>query len=247
MELLKKGASIQLIGVYDIRHTKKAWETEERSFSVFSYRLSGHSVFRIEGTEISVGAGDLIYIPEGITYSQESEGDHIIAIHFKAEGITDRTIFCFRDLPKDDFLLIRDEWSFGAAEARFHAQARFLSLLSRLSHDHAEARDPRIELAIGYMRKNLSRPSLSIPEIAEAVGTSDVFLRRLMRRDLGASPLAYLTALRIEAAKERLVGGYESVGEIALACGFSDGKHFAEVFRRTTGLTASEYRRGLRA
>lgn len=246
MELLQKGASICLVGVYSIRHRKRTWSTDKRDISVFGYRLSGHSAFRTENTEIGVSAGDLIYIPAGMEYAQTSDGDRIIALHFMADGIEDNEIACFRNLPAEEFLRLYNEWSDGSADGRYRAQAHFLDLLARMAKESAGTRDARVEAAVKYIRAHMISPTLSVAQIAAAAGTSEVFLRRLMKRDLGRSPLRYLNELRIAAAKELLAGGYDSIESIAEKCGFSDGKYFAEAFRRATGMTASEYRSGKR-
>jgi transcriptional regulator GlxA family with amidase domain len=71
-----------------------------------------------------------------------------------------------------------------------------------------------------------------------------------MQRDLaapGLSPLAYLQALRIAAAKELLETSNLTVAEIAFRVGWLDQGHFSRVFTRAMTVGPAEYRRTVRA
>jgi len=49
--------------------------------------------------------------------------------------------------------------------------------------------------------------------------------------------------LRINRARQLLRETKKSVIEVALDVGYTNPSHFAQIFRRETGLTPSEYRR----
>ena len=59
------------------------------------------------------------------------------------------------------------------------------------------------------------------------------------------SPSAYLRALRLHMARERLFDG-ESAASVAAACGFADQAHFTNEFRRFAGVSPGTFvaRRG---
>ena len=46
----------------------------------------------------------------------------------------------------------------------------------------------------------------------------------------------------MELAKDLLSEGTVSIKEVAYSCGFSDEKYFTRVFRKTMGMTPTEYR-----
>lgn len=54
-------------------------------------------------------------------------------------------------------------------------------------------------------------------------------------------PVKYLTQLRIEYAKELLITGRYSIGEIAEMCGFENVYYFSTVFKKHTGIPPSKY------
>ncbi len=87
----------------------------------------------------------------------------------------------------------------------------------------------------GYYRKNIS-----VEELAEIAQLSRFHLMRTFRRDVGLSPHAYLTQLRVEAAKKLLSEG-ASIVDVASDTGFTDQSHFTRHFKRITGVTPGQY------
>jgi AraC family transcriptional regulator len=85
--------------------------------------------------------------------------------------------------------------------------------------------------------------SLSLGEVAAAVGVHPGHLVRMFRRHYRCTPGAYVRRLRVEQACRELCGGDRPLAAIALAAGFSDQSHFSSVFKRHTGLTPAEYRK----
>ena len=53
----------------------------------------------------------------------------------------------------------------------------------------------------------------------------------------------YLTACRINRAKELLLQTDEKVKEIGRQAGYRDNRHFCKMFKRVTGMTPQEYRK----
>ena len=71
-------------------------------------------------------------------------------------------------------------------------------------------------------------------------------LRRLFLKEMGMTPLQYLTHLRLSHARELLSclsPRGRSMEEIAAACGFSDAQYFCRLFKQHTGYTPSDYAR----
>jgi AraC-like DNA-binding protein len=85
------------------------------------------------------------------------------------------------------------------------------------------------------------RRSPDIDLVAENMGTSV----RTLQRQLRAAGLTYselVRRVRCAAAQRMLKGRRPSIGEIALALGYSDHAHFTRAFQRWTGLTPREFR-----
>jgi AraC family transcriptional regulator len=85
--------------------------------------------------------------------------------------------------------------------------------------------------------------NLDLPTIAAESGYSRTHFLRTFRASTGYSPHDWLTRLRIEEAKIRLLKKPDSLIDIALDCGFSSHGHFSNTFRKIVGVTPREYRR----
>lgn len=84
---------------------------------------------------------------------------------------------------------------------------------------------------------------LSLADLAELVDLSPYHFARAFKASTGLPPHRYGMMLRVDRAKELLVGTGLSITEIAYACGFASSQHMATVFRRLVGTTPKEYRR----
>ncbi len=89
--------------------------------------------------------------------------------------------------------------------------------------------------------------TLSLSEIALAVGVHPVHLARVFRRHHRCTVGEYVRGLRVGFACRELTYSTASLSEIALAAGFPDQSHFSRVFKRVTGLTPGAFRAGTRA
>jgi AraC family transcriptional regulator len=89
--------------------------------------------------------------------------------------------------------------------------------------------------------------SLSIGEIAAAVGVHPVHLARAFRRQHGRTPGDYIRHLRIEFACRQLASSDIPMVQVALSAGFPAQSHFTKTFRRQMRMTPGEFRRHSRA
>ena len=77
---------------------------------------------------------------------------------------------------------------------------------------------------------------------AYSMGMSAAYFSRKIKAETGATFLEKLTELRVSNAKKRLLMTGLPVGEIGRSVGYPDSNYFVKVFKRSTGLTPSEYR-----
>ena len=99
-----------------------------------------------------------------------------------------------------------------------------------------------IRKAMTYIQAHYAE-SLSREEIAEHISISADYLTDCFRQELGITPITYLRRYRIHQACELLRNTEQSITQVALAVGFSDGAHFTRTFTREMGVTPRAFRR----
>lgn len=93
-----------------------------------------------------------------------------------------------------------------------------------------------------YIRENLEE-GITRDHIAEQVHFSNDYTSRFFKKETGVSLSEYIIIQKIERAKELIVEGNESIGEIAVRLGYNSFSYFSEVFKRFTGDSPSDYKR----
>ncbi len=78
---------------------------------------------------------------------------------------------------------------------------------------------------------------LSLDRTAEKLCMSPQYLSKIFKDLFGMKFVEYVTIKKIEAAKEILKTGNQTVGEVCNLLGWSDSAHFARLFREQTGYT----------
>lgn len=103
--------------------------------------------------------------------------------------------------------------------------------------------DRVIVRAAEFMREHFREP-LTAGEIAQQAGFSPNYLSRKFRQAAGIGVHDYLISLRLHQAALELVETRDTVTEIAVRCGFSDGNYFKDCFRQHYGVSPRAYREG---
>lgn len=93
-----------------------------------------------------------------------------------------------------------------------------------------------------YLQKNLSQ-EISLAILSEEFKLNPQYISQLFKSEIGVGFLTYLTNIRLENAKKLLVSTSFSVAEVAEQCGYSDYRVFTKVFKRTEGITPSQFRK----
>jgi len=116
----------------------------------------------------------------------------------------------------------------------------FLETVSRGKDTPASA---QLNDALSYIRIHHMR-NLSLEEVAGNVHVSPYYLSHLFREKLGVTFVEYVTGVRMEMAKNYLLHTRMPISAIAEKLGYEDAGYFGKVFRKYTGMTPKNFRRG---
>ena len=99
-----------------------------------------------------------------------------------------------------------------------------------------------VQDAILYMNHNYCNSGLTMSSLAEHLQISGTTLSLEFQREMGIKPSEFLSNLRMEKAKELLRDTDLRIKDICIAVGYDDDYSFSRVFKKYTGMTASQYR-----
>lgn len=99
-----------------------------------------------------------------------------------------------------------------------------------------------IQKALRYIDSELTKPSLSMKDLARHVHLNPSYASVLFKEETKQTFSDYVTQQRLLKAKQLLNETNQKIYEISENTGFSSSKYFVKVFRELEGMTPKEYR-----
>lgn len=229
---------------YEVRwHTHDTWE--------LVYCTAGEGTFRFEnGTVMHYREGDTVAIPPNEVHSNVSQ-DGFTNIHIRMSdpSFPYRTAFRVAD---DLDRHLRE--AFRQAEYYYLADVRrcelVLSALGELIasymvvfRSNSEFSEP-VEQIRNMIQRNYAEPGFALDTAIQQLPFHYDYMRKLFKKEVGATPLEYMTRLRMKKAASMLtaLGTRDySMTEIARLCGYDDALYFSRVFKKSYGVPPSAY------
>lgn len=101
-----------------------------------------------------------------------------------------------------------------------------------------------LKQAVGYIDAHFSDAELSLNRVAKEVNISANYLSAVFSQEMGMTFVEYVSAKRMEKARELLSSTDLRSGEVAAEVGYRDPHYFSFLFKKTQGCTPRDYRAG---
>jgi two-component system response regulator YesN len=109
-------------------------------------------------------------------------------------------------------------------------------------YSHQDAKKvTQIRPAINYVDANYDKP-ITLADIAKASYLSASRLAHIFKEQMGITLIDYLTSVRIERAKQLLLGTEQNCTEICFQVGYNNQSYFTRTFKELVGMTPRKFR-----
>ena len=229
---------------YDVLwHSHEEWE--------LVYCTGGEGSFAFEnGSVIAYKTGDTVAIPPRLLHANSS-ADGFTNIHMRMDtpAFHSKSAFKVSGDPEGRFL-------FAFSEAKYYYQSDItkrelvLEALGDLiasyimvSLSNSGFSEPVEQIRYAIMH-SYTQPDFALDAAIRELPFHYDYLRKLFKKEVGVTPLEYMTGLRMKKAEGMLSSAWRrdySVAEVAEMCGYSDPLYFSRVFNKHFGCSPSAF------
>lgn len=169
-------------------------------------------------------------------------------VSYLRSGFADwiRSLRIYPNEVKSFAVQLLNEWCVGAA-AKLEESASLQEMISGMIHLLEQTEKgtirPEVRMAKRIIDEKLGE-ALTLAMVAEEVELSADYLGKLFQEQLGESFKDYVTRCRIERASALLRDSTMKVYAIAEAVGFPNYRYFSTLFRKITGMSPTDVKRG---
>lgn len=128
---------------------------------------------------------------------------------------------------------------------RYDLKVEIMKSIDKIFDKLMDIRDNRkngIEDILNYIDRNCHK-DISLDQVGEYANMSSYYLSKIFKKETGVNFVTYLTERKIEIAKDMLINTDVPIINIALDLSYHEPNYFSKVFKKSTGLTPTEFRR----
>lgn len=229
--------------IYDVRwHSHKHWE--------FVYCTSGKGAFHLKsGAIIPYHAEEVVVLPPNEIHANFSdEGFTNIHLTMEDPSFPYKTAFRMGDDNGSIGQVFRQAKLYYMSDKKKHelilaALGDLITSYIVVLRSNTEFSQPVAKIRTSIMQ-NFTCTDYALEEFIRKLPFHYDYLRKLFKKEVGMSPLEYLTDLRMKNAEQLLTmmwsSGY-TISEIAQMCGFQDALYFSRVFKKHYGCAPSKF------
>lgn len=213
-----------------------------RSSHGFIIKLHGATEYCAGAQNLLLEAGQILFVPKNSSYFiREVEPGYSYVVNFECDctGQMQRLpVPAGMDITQYAERLYHS-WS---KNNPYMAAAELYRLLDKVSLQQyvSPTEKQLLEPVLEYLQQHLTDPELDISSLAPLVGVSQVYLRRIFKKQHGVSLTGFVIRQRLQRAKQ-LLKENRTVTQVAAAVGYRDPLYFSRLFKKQLGISPTEY------
>lgn len=214
-----------------------------------AFALEGELIYSHNSKKIHLFDNQVVVLPKNSTYEVDcTKAGSFAVINFLTTEELDIEDFIATEIKnidsfKKEFAIMHKSFLLDSAQKKYENLSSLYKMFSVLTNSFDKKRMPSaLSSALRYIDDSIHCPDLCNTQIAESIGISEVYLRKLFSNNLSVTVNQYIQNKRIENAKMLLVETPWHITEISEKCGFSCIYYFCSSFKRKTGYTPTQYR-----
>ena len=266
MESDIKSLSFQLESI-----TKSKYDSDWHStlhthpFTELFYVVDGKGEFNIQGQRFPVKANDFVIINPQVEHTELSSPDEpleyivlgIRGLSFSnltpvSEGGHPFSFFNLRDEQKDILrylnAMVQEATSQQMSYELVCHNLLEILLIKILRHQHFDlevGKQSKATKDISFIKHYLEtyyHESIQLEALASMTHLSRFYISHSFKKEIGMSPMEYLIDIRIKESKILLRTTNYSISQVADIVGFTTPTYFSKQFRKSTGISPTDYR-----
>ena len=266
MESDIKSLSFQLESI-----TKSKYDSDWHStlhthpFTELFYVVDGKGEFNIQGQRFPVKPNDFVIINPQVEHTELSSPDEpleyivlgINGLSFSnltpvSEGGHPFSFFNLRDEQKDILrylnAMVQEATSQSMSYELVCHNLLEILLIKMLRHQHFDlevGNQSKATKDISFIKHYLEtyyHESIQLEDLASMTHLSRFYISHSFKKEIGMSPMEYLIDIRIKESKILLRTTNYSISQVADIVGFTTPTYFSKQFRKSTGISPTDYR-----
>lgn len=126
-------------------------------------------------------------------------------------------------------------------EARNYVHQYLFGILEETEQQKANRTPAILDKAVKYIQEHYDQ-GITLEDVAFEIGFSTYYFGKMFKKTFKSSFTDYLSNVRITQAKQLLKDPNLTVKDITYSIGFMDPNYFTRVFKKSEGITPTEYR-----
>ena len=234
-------------------HMPKTINSFGRHSDCFVYVLTGSCTYTFDdGYTFTVREGDILYLAHRSVYRMDVHSDYnfiFCDFQFKGDEMRRSDVFTPKasDTAENTFRRLYKCYTDGLGTAFTDCMSMLYAIYGVvMASAMGEGETVESIAAVkAYIDASYMDTAITVTSLAERSGVSEVYFRKLFKKQYGVSPSKYIEAVRLEGARQLMKYSFVTVEECALQSGFTSVQYFCRVFKRVYGQTPGEYRRSM--